>query len=96
MSNLYASTNIIKVIKSRRMRWEGHVAGMGEMKNAHKVLVGKLERKRPLGRLRRRGEDNIRKDSKEIDWEGVDWIHLALSRGKWRAVSNTVMNLRFP
>jgi hypothetical protein len=66
------------------------------MKNAYKILVGKPEGKRPLGRHRRRWEDNIRMDVKETGWEGVDWIHLAKDRDQWRAVVNTVMNLRVP
>jgi hypothetical protein len=64
------------------------------MTNSSKILFGKLEVKRPLGRRRRRWEDNIRVDIKEIWWEGVDWMHLAQDKDKWRALVNTVMNLR--
>jgi hypothetical protein len=83
-------------MNSRRMRWVGHVATMGEMRNAYKILVGKPEGKRPCGRTRRRWEDNIRMDRREIRWSGVDWIHLAPDRDRWRAVVNAVMNLRVP
>jgi hypothetical protein len=67
---------IIRVIKSRRIGWAGHVAHMGEMRNALNVLVGKPGRKRPLGRSRRRWERNIRMDLREIGWDGVDWVHM--------------------
>jgi hypothetical protein len=94
--NLNASPNIIRVIKSRSMRWAVHVAGMCKMRNGYKILVGKPERNRPLGRLGRRWEDNIRMDLREIGWEGVDWMHPDLDRDQWRALMNTVMNLRIP
>jgi len=74
---LYASPDIIRVNKSKRTRWAEHVARMGEMRNAHNILVGKPEGKRPLGRPRRRWEDNITMDLREICCEGVDWMHLA-------------------
>jgi hypothetical protein len=90
------SSLILRVIKSRRMRWAGHIAHMDDMRNAYNILVGKLEGKRPLGRPRRRWEDNIRMDLREIGWEGVDWMHLAQDRDKWRARVNRVMNLRVP
>jgi hypothetical protein len=89
---LYSSPNIIRLIKSRRMRWAGHVARMGEERNVYKVLMGKLEGKRPLGRPRRRWEDGIRMDLREIGWG--DWIRLAQGRDRWLALVNTVMNLR--
>jgi hypothetical protein len=76
-NNLYISTHIIRVISSSRMRWVGHVAHMKDIKNAYIVLVRKPERKRPLGRLRCRWEDNIRNDFRGTEREGVDWIHLA-------------------
>jgi hypothetical protein len=69
---------------------------MGEKRNAYKILVGKLERKRPLGRPRRRWEDNIKMDHREIGLGGMDWIDLAQDRDQWRALVNTVMNLRVP
>jgi hypothetical protein len=72
--NLFSSPNIITVIKSRRMKWAGHVAQMGEKRNVYKLLVGKLEGKRPLGRPRRRWVDNIKMDLLEIGWGSVNWI----------------------
>jgi hypothetical protein len=91
---LYSSPNIIRQIKSRRMRREGYVALMGEERNVYRVLVGKPEGKRPLGRLRRRWEDGIRMDLRKIGWGSVDWIQLAQDRDWWRTFENTVMNLR--
>jgi hypothetical protein len=79
-------------IKLRRMRWVGHVACMGERRNMYRVLVGKPEGKRPLGR-RHRWEDGIKMDLREIGWGGVEWIHLAQGRDHWWAVVNAVMNL---
>jgi hypothetical protein len=76
------------------MRWAGHVASMGEERNVYRVLMGKPEVKRPLGRPRRRWEDGIRMDRREIGWGSVDWIHLAQDRDRWRALVTTVMNLR--
>jgi hypothetical protein len=76
------------------MRWAGHVAHMGEKRKVYKVLVGKPEGKRPLGRPRRRWEDGIIMDLREIRLGGVDWIRLAQDRDRWRAVVSTVMNLR--
>jgi hypothetical protein len=86
--------NIIRQIKSRRMRWAGHVARMGEERNVYRVLMGKPEGKRLLGRPRRGWEDEIRMDLREIGLGGVDWIRLAQDRDRWRAVVNTAMNLR--
>jgi len=74
----------------------GYVARMGEMRNAYKILVRKTERKRSIGRLSRRLEDNIRIDLREMGWEVVDWIHLARNRDQWWAVVNTVMSLHVP
>jgi hypothetical protein len=74
LHNLYSSPNIIRMIKSRRMRWAGHVARMGETRNAYKILVGKPEGKRPLGRPRRRWVDNINMDLRQIECDGVVWI----------------------
>jgi hypothetical protein len=84
------------MIKSRRMRWAGHVARIWERRNAYRILVGNPEGKRPLGRLRRRWVDNIKMDFREIGWDGMDWIDLAQDRDQWWALVNTVMNLRIP
>jgi hypothetical protein len=94
LHNLYSSPDIIRQVKSRRMRWAGHVASMGEERKVYKVLVRKKEGKRPLGRPRRRWEDGIRMDLREISFGGVDWIRLAQDRDRWRAVVSAVMNLR--
>jgi hypothetical protein len=80
LHNLFSSPNIIRLNKSRRMRWAEHVAHMEEERKVYKVLVGKPEGKRPLGRPRRRWEDGIRMDLREIGWGGVDWIRLAQDR----------------
>jgi hypothetical protein len=92
LHNLYFSSSRIRVIKSRRMKRAGHVARMGEERNAYRILVGKPEGKRPLGRPRRRLEDNIRMDLREIGWGGMDWIDLAQNRDQWRVLVNMVMN----
>jgi hypothetical protein len=94
LHDLYSPPDIIKQIKSKRMRWAGHVARRGEGRNVYRVLVGKPEGKRLLGRPRRRWEDGIKMDLREIGWEGVEWIHLAQDRDRWRAVVSAVMNLR--
>jgi hypothetical protein len=96
LHNLYSFPNIIRVIKSRRMRWAWHVARMGEKRKAYRILVGKPEGKRPLGRPRRRWVDNNKMDLREIGWDGVDWIDMAQDRDQWRALVNTVLNLRAP
>ena len=96
LSDLYSSPNIVRVIKSRRMRWAGHVACMGEERGAYRVLVGKPEGKRPLGRPRHRWVDNIRMDLQEVGCGYVDWIGLAQYRDRWRTLVSTVMNLRVP
>jgi hypothetical protein len=93
---LYSSPNIVRVIKSRRMRWAGHVARMGEGRGVYRVLVGRPEGKRPLGRPRRRWEDNIKMDLREIGINGANWIQLAQDRVRCRAFVNTVMNFRVP
>jgi hypothetical protein len=82
--------------KSRRMRWVGHVAKMGEKRNAYRLLVRKPEGKGPLGRPRLRWMDNIRMNHGEIGWGDEDWIGLAQDRDKWRALVNAVMNFRVP
>jgi len=95
-NDLYCSRNIVRVIKSRRMRWAGHVACMGERRGVYRVLVGKPEGKRTLGRPRRRWEDNIKMDLHEVGCGGMDWIKLAQDRDRGRALVYAVMNLRVP
>jgi hypothetical protein len=92
--DLYSSPSIIKLIKSRRMRWAGHVARMGEKRNVYKLLVRKPEGKRPLGRPRSRWRDTIKTDLVDIGLGELDWIYLTQDRDKWRAVVNAGMNLR--
>jgi hypothetical protein len=94
LHNLYSSPSTIRMMKSRRMRCAGHVARMGEKRNAYRILVGNPEGKRPLGRPRRRWVDNIKIDLREIGWNGGDWIDLAQDSGQWMALVNAVMNLR--
>ena len=96
LNGLYCSPNIVRVIKSGRMRWAGHAARMREMGGAYRVLVGKPEGKRPLGRPRHRWEDNIKMGSTEVGCVGMDWIDLAQDRDMWRALVNAVMNLWVP
>ena len=96
LSDLYSLPNIVRVVKSRRMRWVGHVAHMGEGRGVHRVLVGKPEGKRPLGRPRHRWEDNIKTDLQEVEGACRDWMELAQDRDRWRALVSTVMNLRVP
>ena len=95
LNDLYSSPNIVWVIKSRRMRWAGHVARMGEERGVYRVLVGKPEGRRPLGRPRRRWVD-IRMDLQEVGCGYMDWIGLAQERGRWRTLVSAVMNLRVP
>jgi hypothetical protein len=95
LHNLYSSPSIIRIIKSRRMRWVGHVARMGEMRTAYRILVEKPEGKRPLGRPRCRWVDNIKLYLRETEWV-MYWIDLAQDRDKWRALVNTVMTLWVP
>jgi hypothetical protein len=90
---LYFSPNIVRVIKSRRMRWAGHVARMGEGRGVYRVLVGRPECKRPLGRPRRRWEYSIKLDLREIGIDGANWIRLAQDRAQWGAFVKTVMKL---
>jgi hypothetical protein len=94
LHSLYSSPNIVRVIKSRKMRWAGHVAYMGEVRGAYRVLVGRPESKIPLGRPRRRREDNIKLDLRKIGIDEASWIRLTQDRVQWRAFVNTVMILR--
>jgi hypothetical protein len=94
LHNCFSSPDIIRQIKSRGMRWAGHVARMGEGRKVYRVLMRKLEGKRPLERQRRRWEDGIKMDLREIGWGGVEWIHLAQDSDWWRALVNAVMNFR--
>jgi hypothetical protein len=96
LHSLHSSPNIVRMIKSRRMRWVRHVAGIGEGRGVYIVLVGRPKGKRPLGRPRRRWEDNINMDLREIGIDGANWIQLAQDRVQWRAFANTIMNLRVP
>jgi hypothetical protein len=96
LHGLYSSPSIIRVIKARRMRWAGHVARMGVVRGAYSILIGKPEGRRPLGRPRRRWEDNIKMDLREIGFGDVDWINLVQDRDRWRALVNTVMSLWVP
>ena len=91
---MYSSPNIIRVIKSKRMRWVGHTARVGERRGLYRGLVGKPEGKRQLGRHRFRWEDNIKMDLQEMGWGGMDWIDLAQYRDRWRALVNVVMKVR--
>ena len=88
--------NIVRVIKSRKMRWDGHVALMGEERGVYRVLVGKLEGQRPLGKPRHRWANNIRMDIKEVGCGYMDRIGLAHDRDRWRTLVSAVMNLRVP
>ena len=96
LNDLYCSPNIVRVIKSRRMRWAGHVACMGEESGVYRVLVRKPEGRRPQGRPRRRWVDNIRMDLQEVGCGYMDWIGLARDRDRWRTLVSAVMNLRVP
>jgi hypothetical protein len=94
LNDLYSSPNIVRVIKSRRRKWAGHVARMSEEWRAYRFLVGKPEGKRPMGRPRRRWVDNIRNDLQEVGCGYMDWIGLAQDRDRWRTLVSAVMNLR--
>jgi hypothetical protein len=95
LNDLCSSPNIIRVIKSRRMRWAGHVARMGEKRGAYRILVGRPEGRRPLGRPRCRWEDNIKMDFQDVGGT-MDWIELAQDRERWRAVVKAVLNVWVP
>jgi hypothetical protein len=96
LHGLYSSPSIVRVIKARRMRWAGHVARLRGVRGAYNILVGRPEGRRPLGRPRRSWKDNIKMDLREIGLGDVDRIYLAQDMDKWRALVNTVMNLRVP
>jgi len=94
LNELYCSPNVFRVKKSKRIKWAEHVARMGEKRGVYRVLVGKPEGKRPLGRPRPRWEDDIKIDLQEFGCGGMDWIEVAHGRDRWRALVNAVMNLR--
>jgi hypothetical protein len=96
LHNLYSSPSPSRMIKSRRMRWAENVAIARKKRNAYRILVGKPEGKRPLGRTRHMGVDNIEMYLREIRWGDMDWIDLAQDRDQWKALVNAVMNLRVP
>jgi hypothetical protein len=96
LNDLYTLPNIVRVIKSRRMRWAKHVARMGEDRGVHGVLVGKPEGKRPLGRPRRRWENNIKMNLQEFVGDHEDWMELVQDRDSWQAIVGTVRNFRVP
>jgi hypothetical protein len=96
LNSLYSLPNIVRVVKSRRMRWAGHVVRMGEGRAVHRVLVGRPEGKRPLGRPKRRWEDNIRMDLREVGERRGDWMKSAQDRDRWQALVNAVKNFQVP
>jgi len=96
LSDLYFLPNIVRTVKSRRMRWVGHVAHMGEGRGVHRVLVGKPEGRRPMGRTRYRWEDNIKTDLQEVGGCFGDWMELVQDRDRWQAFVSTVVNFLVP
>ena len=96
LNDAYLSPSIVWVIKSRRMRWSGHIARAMERRGVYSVLVGKPEEKRPLGSPRRRWDDNIKMHLQEVECGGMDWIDQVQDSDRWLALVNAVMNLRFP
>jgi hypothetical protein len=96
LNDLYSLPSIVRVVKSRIMRWAGHVACIGERSGVHRVLVGKPEGTRPLERPRRRWEDNIKRDLQEVEGGCGEWMERAQDRDRWRALVSTVMNFRVP
>jgi hypothetical protein len=96
LSDRYSLPNIVRVVKSRRMRWAGQVARKRAGRGVHRVLVGKSEGMRPLGRPRRRWKVNIKMDLQEVGGDYGDWMELAQDRDRWRALASAVMNFRVP
>ena len=96
LNDLYSSPNIVWVVKSRRMRWAGHVADMWESRGIYRALVGKPEGRRPLGRPKPRWEDNIKMDLQEVGCGGTDWIELAKDSDRWRRLLSAVLSLWVP
>ena len=96
LNDLYSLPNIVRVVKSRRIRWAGHVARTGEYRGVHRVLVGKPEGKRPLGRPRCRWEDNIKMGLQEVGVGRGDWMELGQDRDRWRALVGTVRDFGVP
>jgi hypothetical protein len=96
LNDVYSLPNIVRVVKSRRMKWVGHVACMGEETRVHRLLVGKPEGKRPMGRPRHRWEEKIKRDLQEVGGGCGNWIELAQDRNRWWALVSTVKNLRIP
>ena len=96
LNDLYCSPNMFRVIKTRSMRWAGHVARKGERRGVYRVMVGKPEGKRLLGRPRCRWKNNVKMRLQKVGWGGMNWIDLAQDRDRWRAIVNAVMNFRVP
>jgi len=96
LNDLYSSPNIVRVIKSRRMRWAGHVARTVEERGVYRILLENPEGKRQLGRPRRKWVENIRMDLQEVGCGYNDWIGLAQDRDRWRTLVSAVTNIRFP
>jgi hypothetical protein len=96
LHNLYSSPSIIRMFKSRRIKWAGNVAQIRKRMTAYRILVGKPKGKRPLGRPRRRWVDNIKIDPREIGRSGMHWIDLSQDKDQWRALVNKVINVRVP
>ena len=96
LNDLYSSPSIVRVIKSRRIRWAGHVTRVDEGRGVYRVLVREPEGKRPLGRPKRRWDDNIKMDLREVGRGCGDWMELAQDMDRWRALVSTVMNFRVP
>jgi hypothetical protein len=95
-NDMYCSCSFVRGIKSRRMGWAGHIAQLGVGRGVYRVLVGKLKRRRPLGSLRSRWDDNIKIDLQVVACGGMDWIELPQDRDRWLVLVKAVMNLRVP